>query len=92
MMYAIKQACDLKADLIFSIGSTTYLCFIRPDLADFTSETPVEDQACWKIQRIETEETEAGDSTTKTKYPNGDSTNYSYIANQYETYTYNYQH
>lgn len=90
MLYAVKNASDLNADLIIKRGNSIYCCFLNPSLVNHQSATPVEEQNAWKIEKIETY-TDNGDEITKTTYPSGQNGLYNFCPANINDYTFEYQ-
>lgn len=91
MIYAVKESKELNADCIIQTDDmTVYVCYLNPSLVNRASETPIEEQQAWKIERIQTIE-EDGVKYTRTTYPNGQSNLYSFCPAHATEYNYQYQ-
>lgn len=91
MIYAVRNSADFNADLVIKKDDKIYACYLNPSKVDHNSNTPVEQQPAWRIERIETYASD-GAEYTRTMYPNGNNTGYQFCPAEVETYTYDYQH
>lgn len=89
-LYAIKESKEYNADYVCIEGNKTYICKMNPDMVNYESNEPVENQPVWNITCIEQTTTENGSIIT-TKYPNGHSSLYEFRAAACNTYEYQYQ-
>ncbi len=91
MLYAVKNASELNADLVIQTDDlTVYVCYLNPTLLDKRSPVPFEEQNAWKIERIQTTE-QNGIKYTRTMYPKGQNNLYGYNPAHAQQYTYEYQ-
>ncbi len=92
MLYAVKNASELNADLVIQTDDqTVYICYLNPGLLDKSAgHLPYEEQNAWKIERVQTIVSE-GVSYCRTMYPNGQNNLYNFNPAHVEEYTYEYQ-
>ena len=92
MLYAVKNAAELNADLVLQTDdNTVYICYLNPSKLDKSEgHLPFEEQNAWKIERVQTI-IEDGVSYCRTMYPNGQNNIYNYNPKQATEYNYEYQ-
>lgn len=71
MLYGVKGAAELNADLIIAQGVNTYVCSIDPSKIDRSSDLPYEEQPAWQIMLFREIADEDGVVKTYTLYPDG---------------------
>lgn len=90
MLYAIKAACDLDADLIIQDGNNvTYVCKLNPSAFKEHTNEPVEFQKIWQIKKVAVT-TYDQQTATVVLYPNGDM-DFNYSPQDIETYNFQYR-
>ena len=90
MIYGIKAATELAADLIIEKNNNTYVCIFDPSKVDHTSGAPdIESQEIWQISLYHKTEVN-GATQLKTLYPDG-SNAYRFAPNNINSYTFKYR-
>lgn len=101
MLYGIKGATELSADLVIETGNDTYVCVFNPAKVDrSTGSMPIEQQPIWQITLYRTVEVEPDNSESEdetetivrqqTLYPDG-SNAYAYSPADINNYSFMYR-
>lgn len=91
MIYGAEGAAILSADIVFNVGTDSYVCKFDPTMADRTpSAIPLEEQPIWSITLYQNTITPEGHSRMNTLYPNG-SNAYKFVAAHYLNYNYKFR-
>lgn len=90
MIYGIKGATEIAADLVIEAGSNTFVCNIDPSKRDRTPNAlPIEQQPIWQITKYESVK-ENGKNITRAKYPDG-LNSYNFAPSNVDNYNYTYR-
>ena len=80
----------LDYDLIIVDGDDTYLCKLRPDLLDYESDVPEEEQNAWQICKIQKLQNTGNIDVYQRLYPEGDMS-FNYAPMNYGNFEYYYR-
>lgn len=90
MIYGIKGATEIAADLVIEAGSNTFVCNMDPTKRHRdTDAAPLEQQPIWQITKYETVQ-ENGLTVTRAKYPDGLS-GYDFAPSNIDNYNFAYR-